>query len=130
MFKQLLVVCVAFLSVLKHSGHLTGSAYQRVAKAWIDWNINSVFDANEALAPFQLVTVQADPVELPITFTPPCDAVAGKSRLRVLIQESSSDPDPCLPFSYGGVKDFSIEILAAKGTSCAGGKDHTSAGRK
>jgi len=52
------------------------------------------------------------PFEVSFKFNVPCNAAPGYSRMRVLVVEGGHDPDPCLVFAYGAVKEFSITILA------------------
>jgi len=95
-------------------------AWPRLGYAYIDFNGNGVYDDTELIGQWQ-VDNRVAPVELPFTFIPPClgeGSVVGRTRMRVFIVESGLDPNPCLTFSYGGVKEFSIDILLQPGQRC------------
>jgi len=84
----------------------SGNSFPTLCGAWIDWNQNLVFDSNEVLGPY---TVSKNTVNW--SFTPPADAVAGKTRLRVQVQETQATTlNPCGSFPYGSTKDFSVVV--------------------
>jgi len=64
------------------------------------------------------VDSRVPPFEVAFRFTVPCLAVPGFSRLRVLVVEGGHDPDPCLVFAYGAVKEFGITILPQVERNC------------
>jgi len=97
-----------------------GNSFPTLAGAWIDWNKNTQFDANELLAPF---TTSKNAVEQ--TFAVPAagspDLVYGSTRLRVQVQETQATTlNPCASFPYGATKDFSVSVKAP-GSGSSGG---------
>ena len=73
--------------------------------AWVDWNQNEEFEANES------ITFEGSPGVGPYTaeITVPDDAVTGSARLRVRITYFG-EPEPCGETSYGEVEDYTIEV--------------------
>jgi len=97
-----------------------GNSFPTLAGAWIDFNKNDQFDADELLAPF---TTSKATVEQ--TFVVPAAGspalVYGLTRLRVQVQETQATTlNPCASFPYGATKDFGIQ-LKAPGSDSAGG---------
>jgi len=99
-----------------------GGVYPTLAGAWIDFNCNQVYSAQEQLAPF---SPAQGPITIPFT-VPTLDnktlaSVVGSTRLRVQVQETyQTFIDPCGAFSYGGTKDFGITIKSPGGGSSSG----------
>lgn len=87
-----------------------GSSYL-VANIWIDLDGNEVFEASELV--LQDVAVNETLLEFPVTI--PGNAVAGITRLRVVVSFFDLDPsaDPCATLSAGEWEDYSIEITGA-----------------
>jgi len=105
------------------------SGWARLGYAFIDYNKNEVFDANELVGQ-QAVDNRAAPVDITFPVVPPCvgdGSVVGTTRMRVFIVESGFNANPCLTFSYGGVKEFSVEIIDSPGAQC-GGSDMSTGG--
>jgi hypothetical protein len=99
-----------------------GSGWARLAYAFIDFNGDGVYGQNELLGQ-QNVDNRQTPVDVTFPIVPPCageGSVVGTTRMRVFIVESGFNPNPCLTFSYGGVKEFSIEIISSPGALCGG----------
>ncbi|MCD4746204.1 MAG: T9SS type A sorting domain-containing protein [Bacteroidales bacterium] len=74
---------------------------------WIDWNQNEDFsDAGEQ------ITVNGTPGNGPYTatITPPTNAVAGTTVMRIRIMWTGT-LDPCGTTSYGEVEDYSINVM-------------------
>jgi len=97
-----------------------GNSFPTLSGAWIDWNLNQQFDANELLAPF---TTSKNAVEqtfaVPVGGSP--DLVYGTTRLRVQVQETQATTlNPCASFPYGATKDFSVSVKAP-GSGSSGG---------
>ncbi len=89
--------------------------------AWIDYNRNGEFDADEMLGTFQ----STDPHQAhDIQFTVPATAVLGSTTLRVRgAYPLSGDPDPldpCHNYSYGETEDYAIVINADTPQDCLG----------
>lgn len=107
--------------------------------AWIDYNRNGEFEANEMLGSFQGM----GPYESHnIMFTVPADAVLGATVLRVRTADlggQSSAMDPCLEYAYGETEDYQVVIndnipqdclgvengMALPGTPCDDGNSST-----
>jgi len=105
------------------------TGWSRYAYAFIDFNNNDVFDENELIGGLQ-VDNRLEPVDVSFSFrVPPLDfgSVVGVTRMRVFVVESGFAANPCLTFTYGGVKEFSIEIIGSRycdaGNTVAGGSN-------
>jgi hypothetical protein len=77
------------------------------AGAWVDWNQNEVFEANEA------IPMSGTPGVGPYVglISPPVGAAAGPTRLRTRITYNQT-PDPCGTTSYGEVEDYTINVMS------------------
>jgi PKD repeat protein len=94
------------------------SSYQTSAAAWIDFNHNNAFDASEAIS----VTGQMAYGSTKVTksFTVPCSAVAGKTRMRVSIDYCYTSTYAYTasgycgtPYGYGETIDYDVTIATA-----------------
>ncbi|WP_158281549.1 PKD domain-containing protein [Sediminitomix flava] len=76
--------------------------------AWIDWNLNSVFDANEVVAQFD----PSNPAVYSINFTVPANAVLGTTVLRIRTNyKGYGFASPCGASSYiSETEDYGIVI--------------------
>jgi len=86
-----------------------GGLYNIYGGAWIDYDGDGKWAASEMLYSASSFGTQT------VSFVVPKSAKVGMTRLRVQVQETD-DPskyDICSMFSYGGTKDFSINILPA-----------------
>jgi len=105
------------------------TGWQRLAYAYIDFNNNGVYDPTELLGQ-QQVDNRLDPFNVEFPVHAPCvgeGSAVGTTRMRVFVVESGFTPNPCLTFAYGGVKEFSIQIVAEPGALC-GGSDLSTGG--
>jgi hypothetical protein len=112
-------------SVLKFMATTCDTGWQRLAYAYIDFDGDGVYESPQEMLGSQSVDNRVEPFEVSFTFSPPCEgagAVVGVTRMRIFVVESGFTPNPCLSFSYGGVKEFSIEIIPTPGAKC-GGRD-------
>lgn len=104
-----------------------GGNYSGVGEAWIDYNLNGVFEASESLGTWQ----GAPPTAISnFNFTVPTGSVNGSTRLRVMQHEAGTLPlDPCASFAWGSVTDFTIVIQGGTGVPsasyCSGGPTST-----
>jgi len=75
--------------------------------AWIDWNQNKQFEADEIV-----LSSECDAQHRAIaTVTVPLDALPGETWMRVRNQYSATaTPDPCGNVYYGEVEDYTIEV--------------------
>jgi len=99
-----------------------GSGWARLAYAFIDYNQNGKYDVDELLGQ-QTIDNRLTPVDVNFQVIPPCEGAAlktGTTRMRVLVVESGATPNPCLVFSYGGVKEFTVDMIASPGAQCGG----------
>lgn len=106
-----------------------GGSFSGVGQAWIDYNLNNVFEASESIGTWQGIPPTIASV---FNFTVPLGATNGASRLRVMQYEGGSLPlDPCASFTWGSVVDFTIVIQGGTGgggggtTYCNGGPTQT-----
>jgi hypothetical protein len=80
---------------------------------FIDFNGDGDFaDAGEKLG--QLNAMAQRPTKGSFTFTVPCTAVPGKSRIRVAMAFQNNNITPCGNFSYGETQDYKLTISDAK----------------
>jgi len=86
-----------------------GGLYNIYGGVWIDWDGNGQWSTSELLYTSSSFGAQT------VSFFVPKNAKVGTTRMRVQVQETD-DPskyDMCSMFSYGGTKDFGINILPA-----------------
>jgi len=86
---------------------------QKNISAWIDWNLNGVFDiATETVLSTTSTVAAAQTVTLTNTFTVPAGAVIDLSRLRVeLAFNAEGAAAPCNVNSLTDVQDYKINVL-------------------
>jgi len=94
---------------LQYNTTTCGYFYTSLVGAWIDYNKNTIFEPSESLFPFMRWNTAG---QGKADFTVPTNLdVSGPTRLRVQLQETSNSTiDPCSYFSYGGTKDFTVNI--------------------
>jgi hypothetical protein len=84
-----------------------GSFYATNGVVYIDFNQDQDFlDAGEAVYTF---TTPASQVVSTGTFTIPCTALVGATRLRVVLTEGTH-PGPCGTYSYGETEDYMVNL--------------------
>jgi hypothetical protein len=93
-----------------------GGNFNGAGSAWIDFDQNGAFDANEVIGSW----AGTPPTSLSsFNFTVPTGAQNGTTRMRVTQQEQGILPlNPCAAFTWGSVMDFSITI--GNGIDCSG----------
>lgn len=97
--------------------------YSGVGEAWIDFNLNGIFEPSESIGTWQGIPPTAPSA---FNFTVPGGANNGQTRMRVIQREAGTLPiDPCGAFTWGSACDFSIVIQ--NGIDCSGyvGDDET-----
>lgn len=103
-----------------------GNNFSGVGEAWIDYNLNNVFEASESIGTWQGTPPSAISV---FNFTVPLGASNGTTRMRVMHYEGGSLPlDPCASFTWGSVTDFTIVIQGGTGTGGGGGQTYCNGG--
>lgn len=87
---------------------------QKNISAWIDWNLNGVFDiASETVLSTTSTVAAAQTVTLSNSFTVPAGAVIDLTRLRVeLAFNAEGAAAPCNVNSLTDVQDYKINVLA------------------
>ncbi|MBK6330553.1 MAG: T9SS type A sorting domain-containing protein [Bacteroidetes bacterium] len=97
----------------------TGGDVEGVA-AWIDYNLNQVFEASESL--FTPAFANTNPATYTFTVNVPIGATPGASRLRVRCKYAGAplvgDNNPCVNYTWGETEDYLVNILA--NTPCSG----------
>lgn len=84
--------------------------------AWIDYNNDFVFSANEKLGEAQTVTDSAEVVT--INFTVPATADLGPARLRVrCVYSIAGNIEACTDYTYGETEDYTVNILMSVGVA-------------
>lgn len=76
---------------------------------WIDYNQDGDFSSTEKLGNVQLTAM---PATADISFSIPCDALPGLTRMRVRESYNTSNMDPCDSYSWGETEDYNINIIA------------------
>jgi hypothetical protein len=76
--------------------------------AFIDWNQNGTLD--DAGEVYTVVSSTSSNGPHTINIGVPSDAVAGNTRMRVLVGWNMSTPNPCGNFSYGEVEDYTVNV--------------------
>ena len=99
----------------------SGEFYLNILSAWIDFDQNGSFDADELLGSF----VTGLPYETTnVTFTVPADAALGNTLMRVRTTYLPGVPptslDPCFAYDYGETEDYRILINANAPQDCLG----------
>ena len=86
---------------------------RNAARAWVDWNNNRIFDADE-LVMNRRIFISDRPVSVMQQFSVP-DEVSGLRRMRVKLNYTDGNPvsdfGPCLGFASGEVEDFDLWIV-------------------
>lgn len=105
----------------------TGSwAPERVA-AWIDFDQDELFEANEKLGESNSST-GFQPINF--TFTVPAGAVTGPTRMRVRGLDPGSQPgqsvEPCSNYTYGEAEDYKVTINTNTPVDCQNAPNGTS----
>lgn len=85
-----------------------------VYAAWIDYNVDTTFQASEKLGEVA-ATSPGQVVSLP--FTVPANATVGTTRLRVRGSYGATNMDPCGNYNYGEVEDYSVDIQLGSGVA-------------
>ena len=84
-----------------------GGTYAGAAEAWIDYNINGIFEPSESIGTW----TGTPPGDTTFNFTVPGGLTYGDTRLRVVQQEGGTLPlDPCGTFTWGSTTDFTVVI--------------------
>jgi PKD repeat protein len=78
--------------------------------AWIDFNQNAVFDADEKIG---TVLIGPMPATGTLNFTVPVTANSGVTRMRIREVWNNSDFDACLSYSYGETEDYNVNIVSS-----------------
>lgn len=99
----------------------SGAYYENAFSAWIDYDRDGTFEANERIGSF--TSSQAfQPTN--ILFVVPPTASLGNTRMRVRASYlPGSDPagmDPCVAYEYGETEDYGIVINGNTPVDCAG----------
>jgi hypothetical protein len=101
----------------------TAGNYTVNTKAWIDWNKDLVFDANEEYNLGSATNVTDGSTSLsPVSITVPATAVIGTTRMRVRATYNTA-PTACGNQSYSETEDYSVIVQApsaCSGTPAAG----------
>jgi hypothetical protein len=76
-------------------------------KVYIDWDQNLIFDES----PYLINTFLGLPQGQFLTgsITVPANALLGKTRMRLMLNYQI-DPDPCTPYTWGEIEDYSVMV--------------------
>lgn len=101
--------------IVKLRTDLGGNPYTYYATAWIDWNIDGVFNESNERYDLGYTTDQANgsTTNSPLTINIPNDAVLGTTRMRIISRYNSYPTDACTDINYGEIEDYTIVIEAA-----------------
>lgn len=95
-------------------GQCGSFAYSCIIGAWIDYNQNGSFtDPGEEIfmSSYTSFAVAGTIVSAPSGIVIPAGATPGLTRMRVIMDESSSNPQPCNNPGYGETEDYTINIV-------------------
>ncbi len=81
--------------------------------AWIDYNGDSTFTANEKLGQVQSTTAGQI---VTINFTVPLATTIGNKRLRIRSARNTNNMDPCTNYTRGETEDYTVQIIAGGGS--------------
>jgi hypothetical protein len=94
------------------------TSYNTSAAAWIDYNHNNAFDANEAISVTGQIPTGSGTITK--TFTVPCSSLSGKTRMRVSIDYNYSggplftaSMGCTTAYGYGETIDYDVTIATA-----------------
>jgi PKD repeat protein len=88
-----------------------GFVYNHQAQAWIDYNRNNGFEANEAVT--AVAKVVNGPGIFSYTFNVPCNISPGTTRMRIVDIEGTVLTNPgnsCNTFTYGEAEDYTVSL--------------------
>ena len=89
------------------------SANPRIARAYIDYNGNGVFESSEQVAQSAIINSSTSKTTVSIT-TSPNISVGSILLMRVIVQETSnaSDINPCGNYTAGETEDFQLKVVS------------------
>ncbi|MFL0353209.1 reprolysin-like metallopeptidase [Xanthomarina sp. GH4-25] len=95
----------------------TNGDFPYVISAWVDWNQNCVFEANEKYnLGTALNVIDVATTDSPYTIMVPVDAVLGTTTMRIIMKnEQLANIDslvPCDTAFWGQVEDYSVNVLS------------------
>lgn len=85
-----------------------GGNYTRYGNVWIDYNGNGTFETSEMLGTGTTGNSTNGYVHN-ISFTVPCTAKNGNTRMRVILKEGVNN-NPCGSYTYGETEDYTVSI--------------------
>ena len=88
--------------------------YQNRLKAWIDYDQDQTFENDEEIGFYH--NTSAGDYTYEFTFTVPCNASAGTTRMRLSLDEDFT-PVACGNRNYGEAEDYNVSIGVASGLS-------------
>lgn len=97
-------------------GQCGSSPYDGIIGAWIDYNQNGLFtDPGEEIfmSPYTNFAVAGTAVAASGGVTIPATATPGLTRLRVIFNESTTNPGPCTNPGYGETEDYTVNLIPA-----------------
>jgi len=99
----------------------TAGAFTTKINAFIDWNHNGTFDANETVSIGDLYdSTGSDGKQVTATIAVPANALAGPTRLRV-IKKYNSAATACNTSGYGQAEDYTLVVGGSGTTYTVGG---------
>ncbi len=104
----------------KYELKISSSNAAQIFGAWIDFNQNSTFDANEFYNSGNAINASANDS---FTISIPCNAKLGYTRIRVRSRSSQAtltSGDPCTQFGSGEAEDYTILIADNENTGALG----------
>ncbi|MCB2181198.1 MAG: thrombospondin type 3 repeat-containing protein [Desulfobulbaceae bacterium] len=92
-----------------------GGPWLEYVKAWIDFNHDGIFDANEEID-FGSATV-SDTYTFTQDISVPQNATLGDTRMRVILEYNAA-PSPCGTYTWGETEDYTISIVQSVDYYC------------
>ena len=90
-----------------------GTLYSSISKAWIDYNRNGVFENNEVIinTAANTTSVVSNTFTIPAAGSPQMYSGNLPVKMRVILSETATSPNPCGTFSYGEVEDYYVKFI-------------------
>lgn len=80
--------------------------------AWLDWNMDNVFDSAEQVFADNNGATCTAAQEISFQLQVPSTAVPGLRRMRVRLQDGNSTPTPCGQINFTGTADFDVMVAS------------------
>lgn len=95
---------------IKCEGNTAGN-YTNHFVAWVDWNQNGTFDADERTEIGSIINSTGNDGQQAIgAIAVPTDALSGQTRMRIIKNFNTAPTTACGSYSFGQTEDYTIEV--------------------